>query len=93
MGVTFLYWCDRRPGTVVEVKSHREIVVQGDHYKRVDSNGMSESQDYEFNPNPDGGKTTYTKRKYGLWVAKGQSLKGGQRIAVGHRDAFTNPSF
>ena len=67
MGATEICWTDRNPFTVVEVKTNSkgavvELVVQSDDYKRTDNYGMSESQRYEFTPNPEGHKVVVTKR-------------------------------
>lgn len=94
MGVTFLSYTDRSPGTVASVsKSGKSITVRADNYKRTDTNGMSESQTYEFSDNPDAPEVTYTLRKNGQWVKQGQPLKGGSRVAVGYRDAYYDFSF
>lgn len=93
MGVTFLYWTDRRPGTIIKVISDREIVVQGDNYERTDSNGMSDAQSYRYWPNPNAGESIYTLRKNGSWVKKGDPMKNGARIAVGNREMYYDFSF
>lgn len=92
-GATFLHWSDRSPGTVVEVVSSKEIVVQADNYKLVNGSTLSESQNYEFSPNPDGAKRTFTLRKNGRWVSKGSGMKSGSTVAVGFRDAYYDPTF
>lgn len=94
MGVTFLSYTDRSPGTIASVsKSGKTITVRPDAYRRTDSNGMSESQTYEFTPQPDAPESTYTLRKNGSWVREGQPMKGGSRIAIGYRDAYYDFSF
>jgi len=91
---TILRWTDRSPATVVEVSADgKTVVIQDDNYRRTDSNGMSESQTYEFTPNPDGGKTTFTLRRNGRWVAKGCSMNDGNHLALGHRDRYFDYSF
>lgn len=93
-GGTILGWSDRSPCTVVEVSpSGKTVVVQDDSYTRTDSNGMSESQDYTFTPNPNGGKTTYTLRKNGRWVVKGQGMNAGNHLSLGKRDRYYDFSF
>ena len=58
-GGTNYMWSDRRPYSVCSVelnwnkKGYEIIGVQEDDAKRVDQNGMSEDQVYEFTPNPD----------------------------------------
>lgn len=89
-GVTFLYWTDRKPGTIIEVsKSGRVITVQEDTATRIDSNGMSDAQSYEYSPNPEGAVSKYSKRKDGRWKAVG----GTSEIAVGYRDKYHDYSF
>lgn len=94
MGATILGWSDRHAATVVEVgKTKREVVIQRDHAKRTDTNGLSETQTYEYIANTDARKDTYTLRKDGGWVRKGESLKSGQRIMLGRREEYADPTF
>ena len=93
MGATILCWTDRQAATVVERPTPKTIVVQYDHAKRVDGNGMSDAQTYEYTPNTDGHKVTFTQRKNGAWVRKGEPLKGGQRVALGYRNHYHDFSF
>ena len=94
MGATILMWSDREAATIVSVsKSGKRIEVQRDHAKRTDNNGLSESQTYEFTPNPEGPRIAYTLRKNGQWVREGESMKGGQRLRVGSRDHYYDFSF
>lgn len=60
MGVTYGCWTDRMAGTIVEVsKSGKTITVQADTATRTDKNGMSECQEYEYTPNPNGEKMVF----------------------------------
>ena len=93
MGATKIMWSDRKPYTVVEVINTTTVVVQEDDYKRVDTNGMSDSQSYEFSPNPEGIKYTVTRRKNGQWVRKGSSMKDGAKFCLGTRDKYHDFSF
>lgn len=93
-GATVLGWTDRHAATIVEVSNNgKTIVIQEDDAKRVDSNGMSESQTYEFTPNPNAPRKTYTRRKNGQYVRQGDPMKGGGRILVGRRDHYYDFSF
>lgn len=79
MGATLLFWTDREAATVVSYDEKRMIVgVQEDDAKRIDNNGMSESQVYEFTPNPD---------------AYVQHFKFGPKGWVGVRSKFHDFSF
>lgn len=93
MGVTILSWTDRNPATIIEVKTAKMIVIQDDDYVRTDKNGMSEDQTYEFSRNPNGPKRTYTLRKNGRWVKKGESMRNGQSISIGKRDRYYDYTF
>ena len=92
MGATILGWTDRYAATIIEVLP-RQVTVQYDHATRSDTNGMSDAQAYEYTPNPHGRKETYTLRKNGRWVRKGESLKDGGRLAIGYRDHHHDFSF
>ena len=65
MGVTMNFYSDRHAGTIIKVKKAGKgvlIHVQQDNVKCIDNNGISESQDYEFSPNPNG-PVYYYKQK------------------------------
>lgn len=97
-GATQILWTDRNPYTIVEVipvksgpnkgKIHT-VVVQADDYKRIDKNGpFTESQDYEYTPNPNAPREIVTKRKNGQWKDS-----GGTKFALGWRDRYYDPHF
>jgi len=92
MGATYCGWSDRHPYTVVEVKSPTTIVVQRDTATRVDSNGMSEVQTYEYSRNPDAERVTVTLRRNGRWVAKGEPQTAGA-FSLGRREKYYDYSF
>ena len=95
MGVTQCIGSDRYPFTVIEVSENlKTVVIQLDTYSRTDSNGLSESQEYEFSRNSDGEKITLTLRKNGCYVQKGQPMRGsGYFYRIGTRSAYRDPSF
>ena len=69
MPATLLSWTDRNPATVIEVNMSKPyIVVQDDDYRRTDDNGLSESQEYQYTPNPDAPKRIFRKDRKGQWV-------------------------
>jgi hypothetical protein len=92
MGVTQLCWTDRHAWTVIEVKSARKLVIQADKATRTDKHGMSESQNYEFERDPNGSKCTITLRKDGRWRAAGESMAGAV-YALGYRAEYHDYSF
>jgi hypothetical protein len=92
MGVTELCWSDRRPYTIVEIVSPKRIIVQADKATRTDKNFESESQAYEYSPNPDAPRVTLTLRSNGKWAKQGESSKGAGWI-FGLRQAYHDFSF
>jgi hypothetical protein len=93
MGATLLSWTDRKAATIIEVsKSGKKITVQPDKATRTDSNGMSESQSYTYEPNPKAYTTEYSLRQNGRWVRVGDSMTGSSLI-VGLRDEHYDYSF
>lgn len=105
MGASILMWSDRHAGSIVEVFKKKDIVyiaVQEDNAVRVDKNGMSESQEYEYSPNPNGAIRYYRKMPpYGFWQAvyinpksgRFNVLKGGGGVKIGVRDHYYDYSF
>lgn len=83
-GMTELCWTDRHAFTVIgRSASGKTLTVQQDTATRVDGNGMSESQDYAYTPNPDGRK--YTVR----WSPKRHAFVAGDvRFVPGRREYY-----
>jgi hypothetical protein len=93
MGCTILMYSDRHAATVVAILSPKRIQIQEDTAKRTDNNGMSESQEYTYEPNPNGPTHIVTLRKNGRWVLQGQSKQNGTVVRMGDRDAYYDYSF
>ena len=70
MGVTQCLWSDRHPWEIIEVKDNRHITIRQLGYKRIDNNGMSECQEYEYFPNEQGQVYRLFKNKHGRWVIR-----------------------
>lgn len=68
MAATILSWSDRNPGTVVAIEKNI-IAVQHDTYKRLDKNGMSETQEYEYTPNKNGAVDYFRVNKDGSFTS------------------------
>ena len=83
---------DRYPYTVAEVVSPTRVEIQADDYKRTDSNGISESQTYEYTQNPSACRIVVTLRKNGRWHQVGQSMNSAS-YSFGGRSAYQDPSF
>lgn len=92
-GATILFWTDRVAGTIIEVsKNAKQIVVQEDKATK-NFTGMTDAQSYTYEPDPNGQTWTFTLRKNGRWVRKGEDLYRGQRVSIGHRSKFYDYSF
>ena len=77
-GVTHLQWSDRTPYTVIAVSaSGKTATIQMDRWTRVDSNGMSDAQEYAITPDPDGATRTIRLGKKG-WGSKGERFALGR---------------
>lgn len=89
MGATEISWTDRTAYTVVAIVTKRVIEVQRDKAIRVDTNGMSESQSYRYEPDPYGMKYRVSKHKDGTWRFEGTKII----LALGFRDEYYDYSF
>lgn len=101
-GATLLSWSDRHAATVVDVFTKGKfnyVTVQEDNAKRVDNNGMSDAQDYEYTANPDGAKRIFRITDKGfvqVYVDNetGRFKKyGSGGLMIGRRDHFYDFSF
>ena len=70
MGATECSWSDRDPYEIIEVKDARHITVRQMNAKRIDDNGMSDCQDYEYSSNEDGRIAHLFLTKQGKWREK-----------------------
>lgn len=102
MGVTFLHWTDRSAGTIFRVFTVGKttyIETRDDDYKRIDKNGMSEEQDYEFKTRVNGCKRYFRIGRKGFWESvkqneAGRWVKSGSRgLRIGDRDHYHDFSF
>ncbi|MFI5260778.1 MAG: hypothetical protein ACHQU0_03220 [Candidatus Paceibacteria bacterium] len=89
MGATILMYSDRVAVTVVEILSPKRILIQEDYANRTDKNGMSESQEYEYRPNPNAAEREFSLRKDGRW----KEAKGATVLMLGERDHYYDYSF
>ena len=99
MGATKRSGSDRYAGTIVGVKKNTKGEVTAidcvhDVATRVDKNGMSEDQTWEYE-RAKGTMVVYcfTRRRNGAWVEKGWSMGLGHHLTVGVRDHYKDPSF
>lgn len=88
-GATLCYYTDRHAGTVIAVSaSGRKITIREDKSIRTDDHGMSESQAYRYERDPDGRVHVCYLRKDGRYHSN-----QGPRVIVGLRNAYHDYSF
>jgi hypothetical protein len=97
MGITLLHWTDRTAATITRVERFksgpragqvRAFWFKEDKAIRTDKNGMSESQEYTFEPDADAKEKQARQKKNGAWHEVNSS-----RIALGYRSAYHDYSF
>lgn len=101
MGATVLLWSDRHACTVIAWDGKKSILtIQQDSSQRLDKNGLSESQQYEFTPDPSGRVYRFKRMPEGTWREMTTSEKGnlvfsksGAGLMIGRREEYYDPSF
>lgn len=93
MGATEMFYTDREPYEIIEVKDSRHITVRSMSCKRIDNNGMSECQDYEYAPDPNGRIATLFKTKQGRWVERVGKSYSCNGWAIGYAEKYYDFSF
>lgn len=105
MGATILCYTDRHACTVkkvFEINKKLYVEVQQDFAKRIDTNGMSECQEYDFKPNPNGSIYTYRWcEKKQMWLKvyfneetkRYNLVKNAFGLSIGKRDEYYDFSF
>lgn len=91
MGCTQGVGSDRYPYRVSAVLTPKRIQVQAVQYRRIDQNGQSESQQYEFGDSV-GEPITLTRRRNGRWVREGEQ-QWASPFWLGQMDAHQDPHF
>ena len=93
-GATICWWSDSHAGTIIWVSDNgKRIIVQRDIATRTDGNGLSESQKYTYERDPQGITYEFSLRKNGRWVRVGDSVKDGLKCSVGLRNEYFDFSF
>ena len=88
MGATITMYSDRAPGTIVKVSpSGKTVWVQHDDYTRIDSRGMSESQEYTYAQNTSAPVEVFRMTKRGF------RNKNGDGLFIGKRERYYDFSF
>ena len=90
MGATIVFYSDREPATIIQITSNgKRIVLQEDLSTRTDNNGMSEIQQYKYDPNPNGTIHIATLRKDGTYRLSGEKTV----VHIGDRRKYYDYSF
>ncbi len=99
MGCTILMWSDRHAATIIGIKN-KIIKVQRDIATRTDKNGMSESQDYDYQEDPNGSIYFFKQDKDGSFREVRENIMTGRynyangtRLLVGIREEYYDFSF
>jgi hypothetical protein len=92
-GVTELCYTDRRAYTIIQIISNREIIIQKDKTRRLDPNGMSDCQHYEYSEDKTGETVAITKRNDNKWYVKTIPMRYSNRFIIGIRDKYHDFSF
>lgn len=94
MGATECMYSDRHAYEIIEVKDERHIVVRQYDTKRIDNNGMSESQEYEYISNPNNPTRNLFLTKQGRWRERvGQRGLGRNGWVIGRATEYYDYSF
>tara|TARA_R110000744_G_scaffold134922_3_gene244231 strand:- start:7544 stop:8071 length:528 start_codon:yes stop_codon:yes gene_type:complete len=76
-GATELMWSDRQPHQVTWVSDDKsECIIQSINAKRIDTNGMSESQNYDYSDVTDHKQHLIWRNKQGgCWCIKSKEIR------------------
>jgi hypothetical protein len=89
-GATINHWSDRTAATIIQILyDGRRLVIQEDKAIRMDNNGMSDSQEYLYEADPNGAIYVVTLRKDGRY----KIMKSTQTVTVGVRNKYHDYSF
>lgn len=93
MPCTICYVTDSRPAEVVAIrKDGKEIDIRDMDYKLIKGDVFSGAE-YEYTSNPNNGISTYTLRKNGRYIRKGEPLRGGSPLSLGFARYYYDPHF
>lgn len=92
MGATINFHSDSKAAILVQITHKgKRIVLQQDKTTRTDHNGISESQSYNYETDPDGGIYIATLRNDGRFRLVGST--SGSTITIGIRREYYDYSF
>ena len=94
-------WSDRYPATIV-ARTDRTIRIQEDRVVNLNpddevENGLAYARGHGkvviFERDYDAPIATYTLRKNGRWIRKGEPMRGGGVLTIGARSYYRDPHF
>lgn len=96
-GATVTVYTDRYAATVI-ASTPSTVTLRKDKAIRIDDNGMSECQDYRYEPDPNGTITKATRRTLPngevIWKTVGvATTERGGRVTFGERRTYHDFSF
>lgn len=89
-GCTIYWYSDRSAGTVVRVETPKRVFIKYDKAIRNDTNGMSDSQSYCYEPF-DGPEIKVSLCRDGIWHEG--TNQNGRIVRFGYRSAYHDYSF
>lgn len=90
LGCTIYYASDRHACTIEYVSPEGRVInVREDKATRADGGGMSESQSYTYEPDPEGRVHTFHRNGRGTYGDR----QSGLRLGLGIRDSYHDYSF
>ena len=95
-GCTIRYYSDRTPATIIEISEDEKIIkVQEDTAIRMDDNGMSDCQDYDYYRNEKGSIHTFkrTRKDKNVYTDNGKYDDWGTMLLFGFREKYYDYSF
>lgn len=91
-GATRYAGSDAYPYTIVAVSpSGKKVTVTRDKARRTDSNGLSESQEWEITTDPDATPQEFSQRKDGHYYPVGTEMCGYGMLHIGTRRRYSDP--
>ena len=93
MGATEMCYTDRHPYEIIAVKDDRHITVRELDWKRIDTNGMSDCQDYEYFSNPENRTAELFLTKDGKWRERIGRRLGCNGFCLGFAERYHDFSF
>lgn len=103
MGATILCWTDRHAATIVAWDPAKAVLqIRRDRAVAQGPVAFTESQSYQYEPDPQGALTTFRRRPSGMWQEVrlnqrtgrlNQVKGGGHGLRIGAREEYRDPSF